>query len=95
MLRTDRRFAPTIVALLLILTIPGLPLSKWENEFAGVGHLVGYEVIWWILTLSVLFYVRYVESCPLSSIGFRSVSLTDLLIGLSAGVVIIGGFAGI
>jgi len=95
MLTTDRRSAPTIVALLLILTIPGLPLSKWENEFAGVSHLVGYEVIWWILTLSVLFYVRRVECRPLSSIGFRSVSLKDLLIGLGAGIVMIAGLAGI
>jgi uncharacterized protein len=95
MLKTDRRSAPTIVALLLILTIPGLPLSKWENEFAGVSHLVGYEVIWWILTLSVLFYVRRVESRPLSSIGFRSVSLKDLLIGLGAGIVMTAGLAGI
>jgi membrane protease YdiL (CAAX protease family) len=75
--------------------IPGLPLSRWENEFAGVGHLVGYEVIWWILTLSVLFYVRYVELRPLSSIGFRNVSLQDLLIGLGAGIVMIVGLAGI
>src|ERR1700684_173971 len=95
MLTTDRRSAPTIVALLLILTIPGLPLSKWENEFAGVSHLVGYEVIWWILTFSVLFYVRRVESRPLSSIGFRSVSLKDLLIGLGAGIVMTAGLAGI
>jgi len=93
MLTTDRRSAPTIVALLLILTIPGLPLSKWENEFAGVGHLVGYEVIWWILTLSVLFYVRRVELRPLSSIGFRNVRLQDVLIGLGAGIVMIAGFA--
>ena len=95
MLKRDRRSAPTIVALLLILTIPGLPLSKWENEFAGVSHLVGYEAIWWILTLSVLFYVRRVEFRPLSSIGFRNVSLQELLIGLGAGIVMIAGLAGI
>jgi membrane protease YdiL (CAAX protease family) len=94
MLSTHRRSAPTIIALLLILTIPGLPLSKWENEFAGVSHLVGYEVIWWILTLSVLFYVRRVEGRPLSSIGFRNVGLRDLLIGLGAGIVMIAGLAG-
>lgn len=95
MLATDRRSTLTIVALLLILTIPGLPLSKWENEFAGVVHLVGYEVIWWILILSVLFYVRRVELRPLSSIGFRKVSLQDVLIGLGAGIVMIAGFAAI
>lgn len=93
MLSTDRRSAPTMVALLLILTISGLPLSKWENEFAGVAHLVGYEVIWWILTLSVLFYVRRVELRPLSSIGFQKVSLQDMLAGLGAGIVMIAGFA--
>ena len=95
MLTTDRRSAPTKVVLLLILAIPGLPLSKWENEFAGVSHLIGYEAIWWILTLSILFYVRRVEFRPLSSIGFRNVSLQDLLIGLGAGIVMLAGFAAI
>jgi len=28
-----------------------VPLSKWENEFAGVGHLVGYDVIWWAIVV--------------------------------------------
>ena len=46
----------------------------------------GYEVIWWILTFSILFYVRPVELRPLSSIGFRNVTPQDVLIGLGAGL---------
>lgn len=89
-----RRSMSTVLALLLALAIPGLPISRWENEFAGVGHLLGYELIWWILILSVVFYVREVELRPLSSIGFRKVSFWDVLIGLVAGLVILAGIAG-
>ena len=90
-----RRSMSTMVALLLALAIPALPISRWENEFAGVGHLVGYEVIWWILTFSVLAYVRSVENRSLSSIGFRNVSFWDVLIGLGSGLLMLAGIAGI
>lgn len=92
---TSRRSMSTILALLLVLAIPDLPISRWEDEFAGVGHLVGYELIWWILILSVVLYVREVEGRPLSSTGFRNVSVWDVLIGLGAGLVILAGIAGI
>jgi uncharacterized protein len=91
----SRRSMSSILALLLVLAIPGLPISRWENEFAGVGHLLGYELIWWILVLTVVFYVREAEVRPLSSIGFRNVSMLDVLIGLVAGLVILAGIAGI
>jgi hypothetical protein len=45
MSKAGRGSISTIVVLLLVLAIPGLPISRWENEFAGVGHLVAYEVI--------------------------------------------------
>ena len=90
-----RRSMFTTVVLLLALGIPALPISRWENEFAGVGHLVGYEVIWWILTFSVIVYVRSLESRSLSSIGFRNVSFWDVLIGLGSGLLVLVGIAGI
>jgi len=95
MSKIGRGSISTVVVLLLVLAIPGLPISRWENEFAGVGHLVGYEVIWWILTFSVLLYVRKVEGRPLSSIGFRRVSVWDVLLGLGAGLFMLAGIAGI
>jgi len=90
-----RRSISTIVTLLLVLVLPGLPISRWEDEFAGVRHLVGYELIWWILTFSVLIYVRKVEARPLSSIGFRTLGVWDVLLGLGAGFFMLAGIAGI
>lgn len=84
-----------MIALSLVLLIPCLPISKWENEFAGIGHLVAYEAIWWTLIVAVLFYVRRSESRPLSSIGFRKPSVSDVLIGLGAGILMLAGIAGI
>lgn len=93
--KTGRRSTLAIIALLLILLIPGLPISKWEDEFAGIGHLVAYEIIWWILTFSVLIYVRKVEARPLSSIGFRTLRAWDVPLGLAAGFLMLTGIAGI
>lgn len=93
--KTGRRSTLAIIALLLILLIPGLPISKWEDEFAGIGHLVAYEIIWWILTFSVLIYVRKVEARPLSSIGFRTFRAWDVPLGLAAGFLMLTGIAGI
>src|SRR5579875_2290126 len=84
-----------VTALLLILAIPGLPISRLENEFAGIGHLVGYEVIWWTLIFALLIYVRKIEARPLSSIGFRRLSLWDALFGLGSGLFVLAGMAGI
>ncbi|MBW4028206.1 MAG: CPBP family intramembrane metalloprotease [Acidobacteria bacterium] len=81
--------------LLLVLAIPGLPISRWEDEFAGVLHLVAYEVIWWTLIFSILIYVRKIEARPLSSIGFRRLSPWDALLGLIAGLFMLAGIASI
>jgi membrane protease YdiL (CAAX protease family) len=90
-----RRTALTIVGLAITLGFPALPLSKWENEFAGVGHLVGYEIIWWALVALVLLYVRLVERRPLSSIGFRPAGISGLLLGVLAGVTTLAGLAAV
>lgn len=90
-----RRSIPMAIALVVALAIPALPISRWESEFAGVGHLVAYEVIWWILTLSVLIYVRDVEGRSLNSIGFRKVHVRDVLTGLGAALLMLAGIAGI
>jgi membrane protease YdiL (CAAX protease family) len=83
----------SIVGILLFLAIPGLPLSRWENEFAGVGHLIGYEAIWWSIVILLLLYVRKLEVRPLSSIGFRVPRLSDMLIGIGVAFITLAGFA--
>jgi uncharacterized protein len=85
----------TLFGLLLTLGFAALPISQWCNEFAGVTHLIGYEVIWWTAITLVLLYVRLIERRPFSSIGFRSLGFADVLIGILAGVVILAGLAGI
>jgi uncharacterized protein len=80
--------------LILALGFPSLPISDWENEFNGVAHLIGYEIIWWVAIAGLLLYVRLAEKRPLSSIGFRSpLRLPDILIAAGAGILILAGLA--
>ncbi len=72
-----------------------LPISRWEHEFAGVGHLVVYEIIWWTLVAAVLLYVTRVERRPLSSIGFRPFGFREIGIAVAAGVLTVAGLAAI
>ena len=81
------------LGLLLFLTLPGLPLSRWENEFSGVGHLIGYEAIWWSMVTALLLYVLNVEHRPLASIGFRGPKAADIFIGIAAGLLAVAGVA--
>lgn len=84
-----------VIGVLLTLGFPALPVSEWENEFANVGHLVGYEIIWWAVVAFVLLYVLLAEGRPLRSIGIRAPGVRDILLGISAGVVILAGLAAI
>ena len=93
MMSKPRNTLVSLFGIVIFLAIPGLPLSRWENEFAGVGHLIGYEAIWWSIVLCLIFYVRQIEGRPLSSIGFHRPRLFDLLIGFGAGVVALAGIA--
>jgi uncharacterized protein len=83
-----RKWWVTLVGLALALGVASLPIGDWDHEFAGVGHLVGNEAIWWIYVAAMLWYVRNVEHRPLSSIGFRTPSIGNIAIGLCAGLLI-------
>jgi uncharacterized protein len=76
-----------IQGLLIALAIPLLPLSNWEHEFSGTGHLVGYEFIWWALVGLIIFQVVVLEKDSLSSIGFMPVSWREVLGGIGIGVI--------
>ncbi len=91
----DPRPVLTIIALLVTLGCAGLLLSKVRNEFAGPGDFAAYEIIWWTLVALLLCYVRWLERLPLSSIGFSSPGIRNILIGIAAGIVIFAGLAGI
>ncbi len=90
--KKDRRLL-AIIGILLTLGFPALPVSEWENEFANVGHLIGYEIIWSTVVALVLLYVLLVEGRPLKSIGMRAPRVRDILLGIAAGVVIVAGLA--
>jgi len=75
------------------LGFPSLPIAKWVDEFAGVGNLVGYELLWWAAVGFLLAYVRLVERRPLSSLGFRALTRIDIVVAAAAAVAIVVGLA--
>ncbi|HEV3324133.1 MAG TPA: type II CAAX endopeptidase family protein [Puia sp.] len=87
----NRNVALTLIGLIVTLGFPALPVSRWENEFAGTPHLIGYEIIWWLVVAAVLGYVCLGERRPLSSIGFRRIGIWDVVIAVLAAVVIVAG----
>jgi uncharacterized protein len=91
----DGRTVQTMIALLVTLGCAGLLLSKVQNELASWGHFVGYEIVWWALVVLLLWYVRWVERRPLTSIGFSKPGIWNILIGIAAGVLLLAGLAGI
>jgi membrane protease YdiL (CAAX protease family) len=80
-----------IIGLLITLGFSALPISKWEDEFASVWHLIGYEAIWWTIVMLVLVYVRLIERRPLASIGLISMGVKDIFIGILTGIIIVVG----
>ncbi|MFK2877892.1 CPBP family intramembrane glutamic endopeptidase [Rhodanobacter hydrolyticus] len=84
-----RTWLITLAGLVLALGVVSLPFSNWDHEFAGIGHLLGNEAIWWTYIAAMLLYVRKVERRPLSSIGFRPPGVGNVLIGMAAGVMVL------
>ena len=84
-----------VAGVIFALGFPGFPISAFYDEFASVGHLVGYEAIWWAAIGLVLLYVRFAEHLPVTSIGLRKPSLRELGIGALAGIVILAGLVAI
>ena len=91
----DRRTVLTVIALLVTLGCAGLLLSWVQNELAGLGHFVGYEIFWWALVVLLLSFVRWVERRPLTSIGFSRPGIWNIFIGIAAGIMLLASLAGI
>ena len=83
-----RKWLVTLVGLALALGVACLPIGDWDHEFAGIGHLVGNEAIWWIYVAAILLYVRKIERRLLSSIGFRTPGISNIALGACAGLLI-------
>lgn len=84
---------PAIVGVLLALGLFSLPFGSWIHQDAGMADRLGYELLIWAWVAAMLLYVLRVERRPLSSIGFRAVTLGDGIIALVAGVVILAMLA--
>jgi membrane protease YdiL (CAAX protease family) len=84
-----RRWPVALAGLLLALGVVSLPIGRWDHEFAGIGHLVGNEAIWWAYLAAMLLYVRRIERRPLASIGFRPPGAANLALGVLAGVAVL------
>jgi len=91
MARRGNRQVLTIIGLILTLGSVFAPLGKWGKAYTGLGHLFGGEVLWWALVVIVLLYVALIERRPFSSIGFRRPKWSDILAGVGAAVVALGG----
>jgi len=83
-----RKWLVTLIGLTLALGVASLPIGDWDHEFAGIGHLVGNEAIWWIYVAAILLYTRKIERRPLSSIGFRMPGIGNIALAVCAGLLI-------
>src|SRR5690348_3215567 len=91
MARRGNRQVLTIIGLILTLGSVFAPLGKWGKAYTGLGLLFGGEVLWWASVVMVVLYVALVERRPFSSIGFRRPKWSDILAGVGAAVVALGG----
>lgn len=91
--RGSGRGAATTLGLVFALGVPCLPLSRWEHEFASVGHLLGYEALWWTIVVLLLAHVHFIERRTLASLGAHRVTRGDLVSAMGAGVAIVVGLA--
>ncbi len=82
-----QRWSITVVGLLLALGLPFAHLGDLGRRFSGLGSLVGGDILWWALFVVVLLYVSLVERRPLSSIGYRSPGIKNIVFGLLGAVV--------
>ncbi|GGA32331.1 CPBP family intramembrane glutamic endopeptidase [Dyella nitratireducens] len=85
----SRSTVRTLGGLLLALGGISLPFGSWLDSFAGLGHLIGNELIYWGLVAALLFYVVKVERRPLASVGFRRPGWMEWLLAFGTGVLIL------
>jgi membrane protease YdiL (CAAX protease family) len=89
------RPALAIAGVIFALGFPGFPISWWFDEFADVGHLVGYEAIWWGAVAVLFAYVHVAEQLPLAAVGVRTPRVRDIGLGVATGIVILVGLVAI
>ncbi len=91
MVLKSKRSTLMIVGLLLSLGVGLLPLGRWGRYYSGLGDLLGGEVLWWIAVVVLLLYIAFVERRPFASIGFCRPRISDLLLAVVAGILLVVG----
>jgi len=89
--RSNSRRAQILAGLLLTFGVANLPLGTWGAHLMVFGRLLSHEVLWWLAVIIVLLYVVRVERRPLSSIGFRSPKVWDILLAVLTGILVVVG----
>jgi membrane protease YdiL (CAAX protease family) len=72
-----------------------LPITGFLVHGDSLSAQVGREGIFWILTLLLLAYVRFIERRPLSSIGLRRPDWKTALLGVVGALAMVAGMAAI
>jgi|HubBroStandDraft_6_1064221.scaffolds.fasta_scaffold89288_5 hypothetical protein len=89
--RSNERRFQNLIGLFLTIGVASLPLGAWGERLRVCGPLLGHEVLWWLAVAVLLFYVLRVEQRPLSSIGLRGLDLSDILVAVLAGILMVIG----
>lgn len=89
--RSNPRRVQILVGLLLTLGIANLPISTWGKRYSGLGPLAGGEILWWVAVVVILLYVLFFEHRSLSTIGFRRLSILDILFAILTGIFMVVG----
>jgi len=86
---TAARRVQIVIGLLIALAIPFC--HRLMTGAFSTFDIWGGEVFWWLLLLIVLLYVLLVERKPLSSLGYATPGVLDVVLGVLAGVVAVAG----
>ena len=82
-----------VFGLVLALGFSTLMMRKSQQELVDIGHLIKYEIVWWVTIVALLRYVHFVERRPLSSVGYRRLGLRGVGIAIAAAVLLMAGLA--
>jgi uncharacterized protein len=88
---TASRRLQILIGLVITLGLALTPLGVLGRAYTGLGKLLGGEVLWWLVVVATLLYVSFIERRRLSSIGFRKPGLIDILLAVTAGMLVVAG----
>jgi len=80
---------------LLPMIVLSLPIAGFLVHGDSLSAQVGREGIFWVLTLLLLAYVRFIERRPMSSIGLRRPDWKTVLLGVVGALAMVAGMAAI